>query len=232
MYSENKARRALDQWKRFTNLANKRDAKFKSVLNQLKSTNLRSYFAKWKQMADQDRAWQENEEEDGLTNLEAWQLRQENLNLIKMLREDGISRLEIARMHKDADDKYKRLVEKVLCRILCQNGDLKLLPTCLEQWKKYARIRKVWKRVLRDASNRLDRNQEIGSMIWAFRRLKYAQTDRENALLATPLPKLKQMCVKNVEKLDYLADKIDRTYEGKEDLTKQRDLLLKHQIAG
>ena len=53
-------------------------------------------------------------------NLEAWRLRQDNFNLIKLLKEDGLTVKEIGRIKEKAEEKYKSGVEKSLCRILCK----------------------------------------------------------------------------------------------------------------
>ena len=63
----------------------------------------------------------QNEGEDGPMNLQAWQLRQDNFNLIKMCKEDGLTNDEIGKVHKGAEEKYRTLTEKGLCRMLCQS---------------------------------------------------------------------------------------------------------------
>ena len=114
----------------------------------------------------------QNEDEDGPTNLEAWQLRQDNFNLIRLMKEDGLTNADINRVHKKGEETYKAGVEKSLCRLLCKQSDgLSLLPACLEQWKKYAKIRKVWRRVLKDAEIRATQGDEMSAKLWAFRRL-------------------------------------------------------------
>ncbi len=93
----------------------------------------------------------QNEEEDGPCNLEAWNLRQENFNLIRLMKDEGLSNGDITRTHKQAEDKYQRGVEKSLCRILCkQTEGLSILPACLDRWKKFTKLRKIWRRVLKD----------------------------------------------------------------------------------
>ena len=62
----------------------------------------------------------QNEEEDGPTNLEAWKLRETNLNLIQMLKKDGLTSSEIEKIQEESNKKYKTLVEKSLCRMLCK----------------------------------------------------------------------------------------------------------------
>ena len=52
---------------------------------------------------------QQNEEEDGPTNLEAWGLREKNLNLIKMLKDDGLTNAEIEKIQEESNKKYERL---------------------------------------------------------------------------------------------------------------------------
>jgi len=71
----------------------------------------------------------QNEEEDGPRNLEAWQLRQDNFNLIRLMKEDGLTNREIQRVHQQGEQAYKTHVEKSLCRLLCkQTEGLSLLP--------------------------------------------------------------------------------------------------------
>ena len=46
----------------------------------------------------------ENEQEDGPTNLEAWKLREKNLNLIKMLKKDGLTSAEIEAIQQKSNN--------------------------------------------------------------------------------------------------------------------------------
>ena len=134
----------------------------------------------------------QNEEEDGPTNLEAWKLRQENMNLIKLCKEDGMTNKEIHKVHQDKEDQYKAGVEKSLCRMLCKQSDgLSLLPKCLEQWKKYAKIRKIWRRVLDDVKIRTTESDEVSAKLWAFRRMQYSHSDRESCLFGKPIAQLR-----------------------------------------
>ena len=64
------------------------------------TVSLRSYFSQWKMVAHELDVENQNEEEDGPTNLEAWQLREKNLNLIKMLKDDGITNGEIEKIQE------------------------------------------------------------------------------------------------------------------------------------
>ena len=80
----------------------------------------------------------QNEEEDGPCNLEAWDLRQANFNLIRLMKDEGLSNNDIARVHKNAEEDYQNKVEKSLCHILCkQTEGLSVLPACLARWKKF-----------------------------------------------------------------------------------------------
>ena len=74
----------------------------------------------WKDKAHQCTVHLQNEFEDGPMNLQAWRLRQDNFNLIKLLKEDGLTTKEIARIKEKAEEKYRSGVEKSLCRILCK----------------------------------------------------------------------------------------------------------------
>ena len=64
-----------------------------------------------------------NEFGDGPTSVECWHLRQKNLNLIRMLKDDGLTNSQISANHKKTEDKYKTAVEKSLCRILCKQEE-------------------------------------------------------------------------------------------------------------
>ena len=126
------------------------------------------------------------------------------------MKEDGLTNNEIARVHKESEQKYKDGVEKSLCRILCKQSEgLELLPTCLEQWKKYAKIRKIWRRVLKDVEIKATKGEEMSAKLWAFRRLQYTHEDRQKALWGTPIAHLRKQCIENVEKLDKLADQVE-----------------------
>ena len=108
------------------------------ALRNMANVSLRSYFLQWKMVAHELTVEKENEEEDGPTNLEAWKLRERNLNLIKMLKKDGLTNAEIEKIQQKSNKQYKNLVEKSLCRLLCNSGnDLYLLPGCLDRWKEY-----------------------------------------------------------------------------------------------
>ena len=127
-----------------------------------------------------------------------------------MLKDDGITNKEIAQIHADKEEEYKAGVEKSLCRILCKGNDgLSLLPKCLEQWKKYAKIRKIWRRVLDDLKIRATEGEEMSAKLWAFRRMQYSHDDREKTLRGKPIAQLRKICVDNVEKLDKLADAVE-----------------------
>jgi len=63
----------------------------KTVLCNLNAGRIRSYFLNWKMKANQIAIHLQNEEEDGPMNLAAWQLRQDNFNLIRLMKEDGLT---------------------------------------------------------------------------------------------------------------------------------------------
>lgn len=73
-------------------------AKMNRALRNMANVSLRSYFLQWKMVAHELTVEKENEEEDGPTNLEAWKLRERNLNLIKMLKKDGLTNAEIEKI--------------------------------------------------------------------------------------------------------------------------------------
>ena len=70
----------------------------------------------------------------------------------------------------------------------------------------------------------------LSDKLWAFQRMKYAQTDRENALIKTPLKELQKLCVNNVDRLERLADQLEAMQGGAGGLMAQRDALLENQM--
>lgn len=67
----------------------------KVAFKNLTAGHLRSCFLNWKHKAHQAGVHLQNEDEDGPTNLEAWQLRQDNFNLIRLMKEDGLTNSDI-----------------------------------------------------------------------------------------------------------------------------------------
>lgn len=149
------------------------------------------------------------------------------------MKEDGLSNKEISKVHQQGEEKYRVGVEKSLCRIICKQTDnLSLLPKALEHWKKYTKIRKIWRRVLKDVELRATQPDETAAKLWAFRRLQYTHEDRQKALWGVPIAKLRTMCVENVERLDKLADCVEDGENEIASLTGQRNNLLKGQVSG
>ena len=137
-----------------------------------------------------------NEEGEGPTNIECWNLRNMNLNLIRMLKEDGMTNNQIARIHRESEQKYTDGVKKTLCRILAkQEDDMNILPPFIDRWKMFAKHRKIWKRVLRDCEIRLNRHPDESAKLWAFRRLQYSHSDREKSLMKQPIADLRKQVV-------------------------------------
>ncbi len=149
------------------------------------------------------------------------------------MKEDGLTNPQIHKIHQEGEQQYKVGVEKSLCRILCKQTDgLGLLPACLEQWKKYAKIRKIWRRVLKDAEIKTIHGDEMSGKLWAFRRLQYTHDDRQKTLWGRPIAGLRTHCVNNVEKLDKLADMVEHAENNDNELRDQRNLLIKGQVGG
>ena len=84
---------------------------------------------------------------------------------------------------------------------------------------------------MKDAEIRSAKSDDMAAKLWAFRRLQYTHEDRQKALWSTPISKLRKICVENVEKLDKLADLVESGERGEAELTGQRNLLIKGQIA-
>ena len=171
-YNECKVRVAFNKMRQNVTRCNTAEIKMRTALNNMKNARIRSYFFNWKDKAHQCAVYAQNEEEDGPTNLEAWQLRQDNFNLIRLCKEDGLTNKDIAKVHREKEERYRAGVEKSLCRMLCkQNDSLSILPTALEQWQKYTKVRKIWRRVLKDVELRATQPDETSAKLWAFRRL-------------------------------------------------------------
>jgi len=209
-FNETKLRAYFNKMRQWRDRCNTRDKQLRTALANMSVSHLRSCFFNWKDKTAQVSVHAQHEEEDGPTNLEAWQLRQDNFNLIRLLREDGLTNKEINRGHQQSEMQYRTAVERSLCRILCkQTEGLELLPICLNQWKRYARVRKIWRRVLKDTEIRLLNGGEMSAKLWAFRRLQYSHEDRQKVLWGRPIAQLRTQCVKNVEQLDRLADLVE-----------------------
>ena len=111
--------------------------------------------------------------------------------------------------------------------MLCKQGDdLYLLPSCLDRWKKYVAMRKLWRRYLDFAESRMAGDFTKAYKLWAFKKLQYTHDDRDKCLLGKPLEELKKLCLENVDKLDELADKMETADNDEKELTAQRNLLL------
>ena len=209
-YNENQFRLYFTHWKNFNTRRNDGQSKLNKALRNMATVSLRSYFLQWKMVAHELTVENQNEEEDGPTNLEAWNLREKNLNLIKMLKDDGLTNGEIEKIQEESNKKYKTLVEKSLCRMLCKQGDdLYLLPSSLDRWKKYTQIRKLWRRHLEFAESRMCGDTSRADKLWAFKKMQYGQNDRETCLQAKPIEELKKMCLANVDKLGSIADNME-----------------------
>ena len=102
-----------------------------------------------------------------------------------------------------------------------------LLPAAMDRWKKYAKLRKIWRRVIKDVDIRATYHDDMAAKLWAFRRLQYTHEDRQKTLWGRPIAQLRNQCVKNVEKLDQLADKVESSDQNIGQLTDHRNNLLK-----
>ena len=72
----------------------------------------------------------------------------------------------------------------------------------------------------------------MSAKLWAFRRLQYTHEDRQATLWGKPIADLRKICVLNVENLDLLADKVESGETEVNELTGQRNVLIKGQVAG
>lgn len=131
-FNETKIRAYFNKMRQWKDRCNRRNTQMRTALKNMSVQHIRSAFLTWKDKAHQAMVHAQHEEEDGPTNLEAWQLRQDNFNLIRLLKEDGLTNQEINRVHKQGEQKYKTAVEKSLCLMLCkQTEGLQLLPIAL-----------------------------------------------------------------------------------------------------
>ena len=80
-YNLNQFRLYFNHWKKFNIRRNDGESKLNKALRNMATVSLRSYFAQWKMVSFELGVEHQNEEEDGPTNLEAWALREKNLNL-------------------------------------------------------------------------------------------------------------------------------------------------------
>ena len=92
-------------------------------------------------------------------------------------------------------------------------------------------MRKLWRRIIKDSEMKI-LDQNLDAKMWAFKKLKYSYEDRQQALWGTLLSKLKTQCVKNIERLDRLADTLENSGSAIKDLTDQREILLNGKISG
>ena len=90
-YNETKLRAYFNKMRQWRDKCVTREVKMRTAFSHLSSSSLRSYFLNWKDKAHQSTVHLQNEEEDGPTNLQAWQLRQDNFNLIRLMKEDGLT---------------------------------------------------------------------------------------------------------------------------------------------
>ena len=90
-FAEGKLRAYFMKMRQWRDRCNARDKKMKTALCNMSNARTRSAFLTWKDKALQVAIHLQNEEEDGPTNLEAWQLRQDNFNLIRLMKEDGLT---------------------------------------------------------------------------------------------------------------------------------------------
>lgn len=90
-FAEGKLRAYFMKMRQWRDRCNARDVKMKTALCNMSNARTRSAFLTWKDKALQVAIHLQNEEEDGPTNLEAWQLRQDNFNLIRLMKEDGLT---------------------------------------------------------------------------------------------------------------------------------------------
>lgn len=191
--SDRVLRRAIKRWKNQARQDTTLLATFKKLVMHYSINKIRGYFLQWKNQAEKDACWAHNELEDGPVNCELWDLKRREKNLEKFLHEiDRQPVYEVERLKSETQERYHVLVEKSLCRLLCkQEGKgLYLLPACLDQWKSYCATRKIWRRVLNTANNRLCKNDLKLEKQWAFNKLKYQHDDRVTNLNKIPFSKL------------------------------------------
>ena len=106
-------------WKTVSHRSEQKWLKFRTLILRGAVERMRSFFDRWSRAKDEIEMEEKHEHEDGPTNVEAFMLRWRNSNLKKMLEEDGCDKLEVDKIKFEASARYKYLVEKSLCRMLC-----------------------------------------------------------------------------------------------------------------
>ena len=84
-YNEGRMRRALVLFKENADAKSEALVRFKSILTLNSVRSLRRVFMKWKMKAHEQEVTMQNEMEDGPVNLQCFLLKQQNMNLEKLL---------------------------------------------------------------------------------------------------------------------------------------------------
>lgn len=98
-----------------------------------------------------------------------------------MVREDGHPDEEIKKMLDDNKKKDLNLIEKGVCRLICYNDDLYLLPWCFDVWKKWIQHKILFRKTLEFCNRRVSSPESLG-LAKAFERWKYSHSERQMVL--------------------------------------------------
>lgn len=120
-------------------------------------------------------------------------------------------------------------LEKSICRLVSyKDAELYLLPKCLDQWKKYVQYRKLFRHWLNYLNNKADSKRS--PLFWAFQRWKYGDLERRAQLSKQPKEVLLGISCKNEDKMRDLVGNLELADATTDELTEQRDLLLKRYV--
>jgi len=162
-YTDHRKRHYFNKLKLIAFKDSKNHSKLKRIVFHLINNRLRSMFFMWKHRAKENEVVNMNEEEDGPVNVRLWNIKVDEHNLEQLMIKDGATPDEILALKQGTKDKFKYLTEKSLCRLLVKQSDLSLLPTYLDQWRKYVKMRKLWRRTVESSERRLQRNQYLAN---------------------------------------------------------------------
>ena len=85
------------------------------------------------------------------------------------MRDEGIPDTEIEELCTKVSTRYKQLVEKSVCRMLCyKDENLSLLPWCFDRIKSWNRKRQQWTYYLDYVERKYNRNRYLDAVERAF----------------------------------------------------------------
>jgi hypothetical protein len=129
---------------------------------------MRGYFNRWNRQARKIAVQIYNEEEFGRINLQAWRSRWECWNLKNLIRKDGQDEHPINQI---SDDKSKQQMKKAIIRLIVNcDPDLRIMPIYFDRLRQHARIRKLWKYIIKIMNRQSNRAQDLQRLAKSFQR--------------------------------------------------------------